>query len=507
MMSSSSATTDGDNTNKNNNRYVVTRNGILLPWGKFHQQYKPAAVTSDDGSFCNNADTYPEPEPSANNIALDDDDNCTPPMDASALLQLLPRGAYTTCRTVKNGTHIYQFDYHVNRLTGSASSILQNIVNSSNINHDDDDDDDGGGGGSKTTISSNYKSNHPILHDRTPSLDEVQHLQITNEAWTRDMVLKCIRCTINEFCNCYHHQSDDDDDGTTTDSNNNSGSNRRDFRITLLATWEKNHITPTTYKSVLYCHVGYLPQSSLSTNTSSSEEKKRHIKVLIHGHGRSNALAKDSKWVIDRKKLISDEETTTSATAAASSTVTATVTSTATSAATSAAIATAPSYEEIILLNDKGELLEGTQTNFYVIVSSSSSSSGSSSSLITANEDILHGSVRDSVLRVCNLHNIKVELRPPTLFDLQHASGVFITSTSRLVMPVHEVVLGDLLLHSSSSDYEREDRSCDKEEGGEGEDNIEKQLPASYCYPNCETTEKIRLWVLEDVETHSTPVY
>lgn len=37
----------------------------------------------------------------------------------------------------------------------------------------------------------------------------------------------------------------------------------------------------------------------------------------------------------------------------------------------------------------------------------------------------------------------------------------------------------------------------------------EEELPTSYCYSNCATTENIREWVLalEDVETHSTSIY
>ena len=137
-------------------------------------------------------------------------------------------------------------------------------------------------------------------------------------------------------------------------------------------------------------------------------------------------------------------------------------------------------------MNDNNELLEGTQTNFYVVTNTST--------VITANEGILFGSVRDSVLRVCDLHGITVELRPPTLEDLRYASGVFITSTSRLVMPVHEVVLGDL--QSSSLDTDGDQKKKDDDE-----------LPTSYHYPNCATTENIRKWVLEDVETRSTSIY
>ena len=91
---------------------------------------------------------------------------------------------------------------------------------------------------------------------------------------------------------------------------------------------------------------------------------------------------------------------------------------------------------------------------------------------------------------------------PPTLddFHLRHASGVFITSTSRLLMPVHEVILGDLMSFGNVSDTQKKE----VEEDGNKDDN--DALPPSYFYPNCETTENIRQLVLKDVETRSTSV-
>ncbi len=132
--------------------------------------------------------------------------------------------------------------------------------------------------------------------------------------------------------------------------------------------------------------------------------------------------------------------------------------------------------------------MEGTQTNFYVVKNANT--------IITANKGVLFGSVRDSVLRVCYTHDIHVELRPPTLDDLKCASGVFITSTSRWVMEVHEVQLGDLLfIKRGSSVADETSMSAAKSE------------VQSYFYGSCPTTDKIRKWVLEDVETHSTPIY
>ena len=323
------------------------------------------------------------------------------------------------------------------RLAVSAQSILQSITEGETGGEEVDKTEDG-----KQLISST--SSHPNQHDRTPSVDEIHELKIVDEAWEREMALNCIRSTLEAFTTRYPNNTND------------SGRVNRDFRITLLATWE-NHQRP--FQSVLYCHVGILPQSSNST-------QNKHIQVLIHGHGRENALAKDSKWVSDRKSL--------------------------TSTPTLSSSTTPQKCEEIILLNDNGELLEGTQTNFYVV---------KDRTIITANEGILYGSVRDSVLRVCNANDIHVELRPPTLDDLRHASGVFITSTSRLVMPVHEVILGDLMSFGNVSD----DKKKEVEDGEDGSDD--DALPPSYFYPNCVTTENIRQLVLKDVETRSTSVY
>jgi branched-subunit amino acid aminotransferase/4-amino-4-deoxychorismate lyase len=381
-------------------KYIVSRNGVVLSWEELYKQYPPDNRSSSSNT---QSEQYL-------------------PMDASTLLQRLPRGAYTTCRTVKNGTHIYQFDYHMRRLASSSASILESISASTS--------------GEKRLVQENDSlsaSNHPTQHHRNPSKFEVQNMNIVKEGWEREMALKCIRPTLDAFRSLCLNDSEND----TAMNNKIPGA---EFRITLLATWEQNN-QKDNFESALYCHIGLL-----KNNAGTSL-----IRVLVHGHGRENAFAKDSKWVTDRKQLIDSN-----------------------------------GYEEIILINNKGELLEGTQTNFYVVLNASN--------IITANEGVLFGSVRDSVLRVCSKHNIHVDLRPPTIEDLKHATGVFISSTSRWVMPVHEVHLGDLLHMTSdcsSGNDEREDGS----------------MQATYHYDNCPTTDRIRKWVLEDVETHSTMIY
>jgi len=82
-------------------RCVVSRNGIRVPWQTIHQKYIGSV------SNCNGVD-------GGINKGIKDDidgdygdgnfDDDALAMDAITLLQLLPRGAYTTCRTVRGGT-------------------------------------------------------------------------------------------------------------------------------------------------------------------------------------------------------------------------------------------------------------------------------------------------------------------------------------------------------------------------------------------------------------------
>lgn len=403
-------------TNEKSNKYIVSRNGVILSWHEIYQQY-PLANNDSSSSSATKEPSYE-------------------PMEASSLLQRLPRGAYTTCRTVKKGTHIYQFDYHVKRLAVSSASILQSVASAAASFAAEDV--------SKNTkpnlqVDLLSKTNHPRHHPRNPSTLESQSLNIIKEGWEREMALNCIRLTLDAFRSTYTQD--------TTSS---------EFRITLLATWEQQMNDDNPFKSVLYCHVGLLLPNK-NDATSSKGLQNQNVRVLVHGHGRTNASAKDSKWVTDRKQLLLSS-------------------------------CNNNGYEEIILMNDKGELLEGTQTNFYVV--------SNTHTIVTANEGVLFGSVRDSVLRVCQQHGIAVELRAPTLEDLKCATGVFITSTSRWVMPVHEVDLGDLLLLNRIS--------CSTDSSSGSVDESFDADVTRYQYHNCPTTDKIRIWVLEDVETHST---
>eukprot|EP00039_Didymoeca_costata_P008490 m.112794 g.112794 ORF g.112794 m.112794 type:complete len:132 (-) comp14103_c1_seq2:44-439(-) len=93
-----------------------------------------------------------------------------------------------------------------------------------------------------------------------------------------------------------------------------------------------------------------------------------------------------------------------------------------------------PNVNDLILCDEEGHVLEGGQTNFFAIVNGK---------VYTANEGILHGTIRDTVIKICEQDGIAYVLEPPSINDIDTWEGAFLTSTSRLVLPINEVVLSD----------------------------------------------------------------
>lgn len=126
------------------------------------------------------------------------------------------------------------------------------------------------------------------------------------------------------------------------------------------------------------------------------------IRVEVRGSPRANALAKDSSWVSERAPL---EELMRASYAP---------------------------INELLLATEAGDLLEGSQTNFFAI---------QDGALHTAGEGILEGTVRRLLLEVCEREGIPVVLRPPSLPAAERWSGALISSTSRLLLPIDELYL------------------------------------------------------------------
>jgi len=160
----------------------------------------------------------------------------------------------------------------------------------------------------------------------------------------------------------------------------NEGGKDEEMKLTLLLTWDAENMDIYTLVTPL------------------GERPAQPVKVQIGGKPRQNALAKDSEWTRQRREL---EQ------------------------------AKPRDCNEVILVDDEGRLFEGLQTNFYVL---------KDSKLQTAGKGILEGTVRKMLLEECVKEGFPVDLSAPNIMEMDQWQGVFISSTSRLLLPVSEVI-------------------------------------------------------------------
>ena len=153
-----------------------------------------------------------------------------------------------------------------------------------------------------------------------------------------------------------------------------------ELKVTALVNWKVS----TT--ASIACHVAPLPPLPVSP-----------VKVEVRGAPRSNAMAKDSSWVADRAPLEA---------------------------------LMGADFNELLLATEDGELLEGSQTNFFAV---------QDGAVVTAGDGVLAGTVRRLLLEVCDREGIPVIFRPPRLSEASQWDGVLISSTSRLLLPVDEL--------------------------------------------------------------------
>lgn len=96
-------------------------------------------------------------------------------------------------------------------------------------------------------------------------------------------------------------------------------------------------------------------------------------------------------------------------------------------------------FDEAILLNNRGDVAEGSGANLFVV---------KEGTLITNDLDasILAGITRDSVLQIAHDLGIPVQVRPVTVSDVRGADELFFSGTAVEVMPIRQVddkVIGD----------------------------------------------------------------
>ncbi|KNC87612.1 hypothetical protein SARC_00312 [Sphaeroforma arctica JP610] len=127
----------------------------------------------------------------------------------------------------------------------------------------------------------------------------------------------------------------------------------------------------------------------------SANSAKKVAEVQCAIKSRTNPNAKDSAWVRERKALDDNKP---------------------------------DDVDEILLLSSTGEISEGMSSNFFCM---------HKGELFTADgEDVLRGTVRALVLQVCQGLGITVRYKSPNITEASDWSGCFVTSTSRLVLPI-----------------------------------------------------------------------
>jgi branched-chain amino acid aminotransferase len=92
---------------------------------------------------------------------------------------------------------------------------------------------------------------------------------------------------------------------------------------------------------------------------------------------------------------------------------------------------------EDVLFHSEGHIYETTRANFFIVTNDNT--------IVTASEGILHGVTRKHLLEVAR-HHYAVEERRPTLAELHTAKEAFISSSTRLLMPVvqvDDITIGD----------------------------------------------------------------
>ena len=98
--------------------------------------------------------------------------------------------------------------------------------------------------------------------------------------------------------------------------------------------------------------------------------------------------------------------------------------------------------EETLLANGD-EVMEGCSSNFFAVVRKEDGTGGMRRVLRTAKEGVLLGTMRKLVVDLAQGlgDELEVEESPPRLSEMQAWEGCFITSTSRLLLPVTKVLV------------------------------------------------------------------
>ncbi|KAF9096774.1 hypothetical protein BGX23_010462 [Mortierella sp. AD031] len=160
-------------------------------------------------------------------------------------------------------------------------------------------------------------------------------------------------------------------------------------KVTVLCTWDPKNEEPT-----LIAH--FEPFKTLKTPI---------CKVEVRGSPRRHATAKDSQWVRDRSSVEASLDK--------------------------------DSNEALLFEESTQDIYEGLSSNFFAF-------DRDRRTILTAPLDsVLQGTILKVVMNVCSQENIPVEFTFPNLKRTHEWEGAFISSTSRLVLPIDKLVMPD----------------------------------------------------------------
>ncbi|KAI8137854.1 aminotransferase [Fennellomyces sp. T-0311] len=136
---------------------------------------------------------------------------------------------------------------------------------------------------------------------------------------------------------------------------------------------------------------------------------QQRVKVEVENKLRSTPVVKDSQWVRDRAGLEKSK---------------------------------AQDVNEVVLVDDVGNLYEGMSSNFFAV---KTDDDGKPVVQCAPLEHVLLGTVMKIVMRVCEKHRIPIEWSFPQIRDARANKwqGCFLTSTSRLLLPIEGLYFND----------------------------------------------------------------
>ncbi|KAK9708490.1 hypothetical protein K7432_009600 [Basidiobolus ranarum] len=171
------------------------------------------------------------------------------------------------------------------------------------------------------------------------------------------------------------------------------GESKEEAKITLIVCLKDGH-----------------PLSAVHVSRLSSPKSGR-CKVAVHGEPRSSPKIKDSQWVRDRQSI--EEQLPLDV------------------------------NEGLLYDSATGHVYEGLSSNFFAVVKDPQT--GHSKVVTAPLQHVLLGTIMKVVISTCEKTGIPLEYTFPDLRDLicNQWEGAFITSTSRLVLPIETVEFAD----------------------------------------------------------------